>query len=102
MEEINEKIQIKKNKSNEGLPKQKLVHFAENCEKTLFGKKSDSGDVNNKDIVKEVANKIINLNDNNKDFILNNLKEKSNDEEKNNQVNKVVNMVNKTNNKRTK
>ena len=98
MKEINEKIQIKKNKSNEGLPKQKLVHFAENCEKTLFGKKSDSGDVNNKDIVKEVANKIINLNDNNKDFILNNLKEKSNDEEKNNQVNKVVNMINKKSN----
>ena len=38
MKEINEEIQIKKNNSNEGLPKQKLVHFAENCEKTLFGK----------------------------------------------------------------
>ena len=97
IKELNDKIKVKKNNSKE-LSKDKLEVFAKNCLKSIFGKKP-SGDNNQNDILKEVADKIVNLNENNQDYILNNLKEKSNNNEENtDQMNKVMNMVNKKSN----
>ena len=97
IKELNDKIKIKKNNSKE-LSKDKLEVFTKNCLKSIFGKKPSSNN-NQKDILKEVADKIVNLNENNQDYILNNLKEKSNNNEENtDQMNKVMNMVNKKSN----
>ena len=97
IKELNDKIKEKKNNSKE-LSKDKLEVFAKNCLKSIFDKKPSSEN-NQKDILTEVANKIVNLNENNQDYILNNLKEKSNNNEENTeQMNKVMNMVNKKSN----
>ena len=92
MREINERAKEKENNSNEELlPKDKLENFANNCIDSLFKENSET-------TTKEIAKKISGLSQNNQDYIIKNLKEKNDNEEKNEKVDKVVNYIGKKSN----
>ncbi len=84
---------LKSNSNNQELGKDNLGILAENYAKSLF--ESDPQKNQQDEKVNEIANKVKDLNQNNQEFIIKNLKEKADNEEKKDSVIKLVKLIDK-------
>ena len=84
---------LKSNSNTQELGKDNLGILAQNCAKSLF--ESDPEKNQQDEIVNEIANKVKDLQHNNQEFIIKNLKEKADNEEKKDSVNKLAKLIDK-------
>ena len=79
--------------SAKDISQEKIKIMAEQYEKDIFNENPENVVKNN--AIYLIGDKVKNLSDNNQEFIINQLKEKANDEEKKNRLSKLVNLLNK-------